>query len=478
MNVQQNIARPRIGIALLGKGATNHLHRPEVVEAFQRRGAEVVFIVREDYAALLEKIPACTYTTCHFVKPQGWRAKLLGWCQYVRRIYPSNDKGVRDFHRRLARAYGMKQRVIHEILSLPARFRVMMRAIVSMEALLHHAKSVVGLEVTAFDQLLILGIGIFGTELEGSLSWWARRQGVPVIHIAGNYDNLSSKGFRGVPVKRILVWGESMYQEAVKVQGIRPKRVTKIGAVRYNNIANRRHGNREGVLRSWGLDPKQKVILFAGAMSEFHYFEILAAIKEMRSKDENIQLIIRVYPDKALMNSVYMGPLLTEAEKTRGVYVSLADPNYREGARDREVLQIEEEELWNALEYSDVVVNIYSTIALEACVFDKPVINMWYFRWLGKMWARPPLLKGYPNMIHHRRIAKYGAIVTALDREQLITEIESALKAPEKKRVQRAEVVRSECGVIDGGATERLAEQCFAALNSKDCGGSLIDATV
>lgn len=81
----------KIGIALLGKGATNHLHRQEVVDAFNDRSIEVLFIVREDYLPLLKKLSGCSYTTCRFHNETGWLAFCRNLFRNTRRWYPSGD---------------------------------------------------------------------------------------------------------------------------------------------------------------------------------------------------------------------------------------------------------------------------------------------------------------------------------------------------------------------------------------------------
>lgn len=475
--MNQNTAGPRIGIALLGKGATNHLHRPEVVEAFHRRGAEVIFVVRDDYDALLERIPGCTYVPCRFAVERGARAYWRGMFRYLRRMYPASNPGVREFHRRLARAHGVKHRLLHELLSMIARLRAAMRVVVAIEALLYRSKTMEGLDPKTFDELLILGIGIAGTQLEGTLTWWARRHGIPVVHIVGNYDNLSSQGFRGVPVERILVWGESMCRDAVVLQGIDRARVIMTGPIRYDAIAREIREDRETFLSRCGLDPNKRTILFAGSLSEFHYFEALAIYKELQAEVDECQLIVRVYPNKTLMNSVYMEPLLDYAAHIPGVYVSLADPHYQKGVREREVLQIEESELWHALRYADVVVNLHSTIALEACIFDKPAVNMWYFGSPGRLAAAPPVWKAFPQLIHNRRMAAYRAISVASNRHELVAEIRKALANPDRLRVGRARAVASECGRLDGHASDRLAEACLVVF-AEDGTGSLAEDRV
>ncbi len=48
----------------MGKGATNHIHRAEVIGAFLERGVDLCFFVRPDYFDILDKHPGCRYVSC------------------------------------------------------------------------------------------------------------------------------------------------------------------------------------------------------------------------------------------------------------------------------------------------------------------------------------------------------------------------------------------------------------------------------
>ena len=185
----------------------------------------------------------------------------------------------------------------------------------------------------------------------------------------GNYDNLSSKGFRGISIDRLLVWGPNMRDDAIRLHGIPPERITMIGSIRYNSNSNLLVHDKNTYIKSLGLDPTKKTIRFAGFMLEYHYFEMLEIYEQLLNEGDNVQLILRIYPNKHLMNSVYIKPLLDYSNRFPNIYVSLADPNYGSGDRDREVLQIEESELWNSLNRCDVLINVFSTISLEAIVY-------------------------------------------------------------------------------------------------------------
>jgi len=454
----------RIGIALLGKGATNHLHRREVVDALNDRGIQVTFLVREDYMPLLERLDGCEYRRCSFEQEVGRLEYFRGLFRYLRGLYPARDPGIRQFHQVKNHArQRLRSRIGGTVLFFLARYRTIMRAAVTLEARLYNKVVVEGVDPTTVNQLLILGLGVTGTQMEGTLTWWARSHLLPVVHIVGNYDNLSSQGFRGVPVNRILVWGESMKNDAVNLQAIPEDRVKMIGVIRYDAIAGEIKEDRETFLISKGLDPGKKTILFAGSMMAYHYYEALATLKELLDSGIDCQMVLRIYPNKGLMNSVYMEPLLAYAAQMPNVHVSLADPHYQSGSRNHEVLQIEETELWHTLKYSDAVINLFSTIALEACVFDKPVIHMWYFAPKGRLAVAPAIYGTYPSLIHNRRLLSYGAINVATNRKQLLKEIYSELGHPERFQTERAQTVSKECGNLDGHVCDRLAEACAGA---------------
>ena len=214
------------------------------------------------------------------------------------------------------------------------------------------------------------------------------------------------------------------------------------------------------------LDSKAKTVMFAGSTYDFHYFEILEAFDELKSRSvDRLQLVIRVYPNRYLLNSAYMCTFLKYAETKKDVWISIGDPNHKIKHSDKEVIKIEENELWHILQFCDVVINIFSTLTIEACIFDKPVINMWYFPKVARA-LKQPIYYPYPLTQHIRRVMKSGAADLAENRDQLMALVESALKNPARKQVQRKELVERECGLLDGCAVERLVSGCKAEKQS------------
>ena len=78
----------KVGVPVMGKGATNHIHRPEVIDAFLERGAELHFFVRPDYFDILQKHPSCHYIACEIPSVSGRCKTAAGFFEYWRNLYP------------------------------------------------------------------------------------------------------------------------------------------------------------------------------------------------------------------------------------------------------------------------------------------------------------------------------------------------------------------------------------------------------
>ena len=165
-------------------------------------------------------------------------------------------------------------------------------------------------------------------------------------------------------------------------------------------------------------------------------------------------------PNKVLLNSPTMQAFITHARSLPNIYVSIGDINYTHGDQLQEPLSVEEHELWHGLTYSDLVINLYSTLALEACIFDRPVINMWYFEKPDALTLKQPIHVPYNEEAHIRRLRSFNCAVEVQTREDLVAAIHTQLEEPERQREGRRRLIQHECGTLDGKAAQRLVEHC------------------
>ncbi len=463
--------KTRIGIGLFGKGSTNHLHRPELVAAFKAEGYQLSFIVREDYFDLLTRINGCDYILCRILEEDGWwRSPTIGACKNIRKLYPANDKGQLKVHE--ARYAPPELRPWSPLYlcfnRLAARYRWCAMLAAWIENHLARAELVQGIDADHFDLLILLGIGTVNSELEGAVTNWTNRHKLPCLHVIGNYDHVSSKGFRLITPEKLMVWGPQMIEDALVYQGIPRTRIQAIGSLRYNSINKKELQDHKTFLKSIGLEAGRKTIVFAGNVFASQYFEVLDMYRDLLDSGEQCQLILRLYPNKSLMNSVYLEPLVHYTASLPHTHISFADPHYRHGVRDKEVLQLEEDELWNMLNSCDVLVDYYSTITLEGAIFDKPIIHMHYLPRTAQRYVKKPIQLPTWDQIHNRRIIKSGAVQVAHSRQELMAAIQGAFKKPKIQSEARKRLVERECGTLDGQAIQRLLHACRQVLSQSE----------
>jgi len=114
--------------------------------------------------------------------------------------------------------------------------------------------------------------------------------------------------------------------------------------------------------------------------------------------------------------------------------------------------------LINTLRHAAVGINVASTISLELCMFDKPVINVAYNPSGVSLdevnYAR------YYEFDHYQPVAQSGAVMLAGSESELAEMLRRALNAPEADSLVRANLVRSMFGkLLDGGSGLRIARQ-------------------
>ena len=118
--------------------------------------------------------------------------------------------------------------------------------------------------------------------------------------------------------------------------------------------------------------------------------------------------------------------------------------------------------LANTMRHSDVVINVASTLAIEAAIFDTPVVNIAFDGETPSDWVRSA--RRYYRFTHYMNITRHGAVRIAESPEQLIGSVGSYLADPSLDREGRRRVVAEQCQFLDGRAAERVGSYVVAEL--------------
>ena len=285
----------------------------------------------------------------------------------------------------------------------------------------------------------------------------ARAEGVPSATFTQGWDNLTSKTIVGARPDELIVWNERMLEEAVELHGFSPEQITVTGPPHFDPYFLRTGWiDRDQHLRSLGLDPSKRIVLYA--TSPQRYFtdsiqvtEMLIQANEVGRFGPDVQLAIRLHPQ--VIQGVDADDLgLWERFRGR-VYLDM--PQGATGlAADytpdgtRHISQL--------LDASAVTINVASSITIDASIFDTPVVNLRFDAEPGR-----PYLKSVRRQYdtdHYKQVLRTGAVRLADSPEQLIDEVRRYLADPSHERAERARLVRELCYRSDGRAGARVAE--------------------
>ncbi len=320
--------------------------------------------------------------------------------------------------------------------------------------------------------VLTPGIGNYGFGHAGNFAREAQKQNLPVFASITNYDNIVNMGFRGFTPTCLAVWSRQMADEVIKFHDFPAKKIEITGPLQYDRFIQPLPLDRDTFLKSINLDSKKKTIFFAGGVNITRYFELYNLFVGQRSRvsSESFNLVIRPYPHMKLMGSPGW-QVLEELFRKDGIYLS--NPGSIDAAGDRssefhQDLNFNEgpDELSYLLRYSDVMINYFSTISLEAAICDLPVIHLGYdlYTYGHRFHLTSAFLQ---RQTHNRRKLRLAASRVAKNEDELIKYVNMYLEDRTLDREARYDYAVSECGELDGQAGKRLVEMIKSRLQAR-----------
>ena len=118
--------------------------------------------------------------------------------------------------------------------------------------------------------------------------------------------------------------------------------------------------------------------------------------------------------------------------------------------------------LTNTLRHVALGINVASTVSLELCMFDKPVINVGYNP--PGMNISPLDYARYYDFDHYRPVVQSGAVTVAWTEDEMQQLLRKALTQPQADRAKRQMLIESMFGHrLDGYSGTRVAH-CLVKL--------------
>ncbi len=457
----------KIGIPLHGKMAARAFHQPSFRECLAEGGFKPLYFLSPYYFQSIDFDPEQYFELQTDVYEDSFKKHfLIQQMRLLRRFVVVTETTDLRFRETIesklfdATLLGMAGQMTY--VSLLRRIPGMGKLLASLERLFFtthaHDRQFKELNIQC---VLTPGMGNFGFWNEGSFALEAQRMGLPAFAAITNYDNIVNMGYRGFDPACLAVWSRQMADEVIKLHGFPASKIEITGAVQYDRFMKPLPLSREEFLKSIHLDPQKKTVLFAGGVNINHYFDVYRVFVEQREKiwPEPFNFIVRPYPHIKLLGSPAW-QVLEKLFTSSGAYISNPGSIDASGDRTEELRQDftfndEPDELNYLLRFSDLMVNYFSTIGLEAAICDLPVIHIGYDAFaFGQRYG--VTTKFLQRQTHNRRKLRLAAARIAMTEDELLKHVSAYLENHDLDKEARYEYAVSECGDLDGQAGARL----------------------
>lgn len=279
---------------------------------------------------------------------------------------------------------------------------------------------------------------------------------IPVIAYIPSWDNISTKNRMVFKYDGYIVWNEQAKSELREFYPhSKNVPVYVVGAPQFDVLKQKRFfQTREEFCADQGLDPGLPVIVYAIGSPNFLNEKPGAVYLARQIADGalgNVQMLVRPHP---IHDNAEMRTLFSPYEPSVKLQVS-KNAGKDLNKRSQDEGQIVE---WiNTFRHADVVVNLSSTVVIDAAIFDTPVVNLDFDPQPGQ--PDQQLIKEINHKWpHFKPVAESGGVYLVNDLEELVEAVRTYLANPELHREQRRSMVEHVCGFTDGKCGERMAD--------------------
>lgn len=311
----------------------------------------------------------------------------------------------------------------------------------------------------------------FGTE-ETVYLLHARELAIPVVCQLLSWDNITAKGTPLLMPDYFISWGPIMTEEMVDFYHFPREKIYECGVPHFDIYSlHDQIVSRNLLLTELNLLPEHPSI-FYGMVTRMYCpneLEILTWLADKVSKNGFIKpcsLIIRPHPQ--LVSGIYSmnNEELAKLKALVGPRVALDIPPVLSEQLAWDLPKNDMRRLASLLAGCAMCLNASSTLSLDACMLDRPVINIGFDGWETLPYERSA--RRSLDYIHMAKLLGLGGIRIATSFSELEGHINAYLRDAHLDQEGRMLSAAQECGLRDGQAAERVATTLLKlALNGR-----------
>ena len=274
-----------------------------------------------------------------------------------------------------------------------------------------------------------------------------------------SWDNIASKGRMGGDFDYYFVWSDLMKSELLDFYtNIKSHQVKVVGAPQFEPyVLDRYNLNVKNFYEKFNLDSTRKTIYYScGDVSTSKndplYIKMIAEAIINGEIVESVNFLVRTSPAE---NPTRFNSLITEYPFIKWNYPKwvLARENHQEPWSQRTPTVEDIIDLKSILSYSDVAINMCSTMSLDAMFFNKPVINPVFGNSQNGLYDD----QKYLEYQHYKRMVNSNAVAIVKTYDELTKEINSSLKNPKIRLEAQNETLKLQISHELKGTGKRIA---------------------
>jgi hypothetical protein len=282
-----------------------------------------------------------------------------------------------------------------------------------------------------------------------------------------SWDNPTTKGLATEIPDTVCAWTDMMRDELVTIQRIAPEKVRVTGVAHFDvHCEIKKIWSAESAKARLDNTRRHSVFLGLGSPTYQHQINLqtIRDITELINQDKLPvhQITVRLHPnyltDKRTAKRRELLEILESMRLTYPDLIRLSLPNTAQQSANWYGGGDDTKKLAQQILESDLVIQFFSTLVLEASLLGRPVLNISYDA-LGTENETPN--SAATNYPHIKRLMSYGGVKEVKDRSELGSAILSLLEEKsnenEALKIGRDRIVQYECGPNLGGAAKQTA---------------------
>lgn len=291
------------------------------------------------------------------------------------------------------------------------------------------------------------------------LAYVAKKLKVKTAAFIFSWDNLASKGRMASNFDYYLVWSNLMKKELEQFYTkVNPKNIKVIGTPQFEPyVMDKYKTDKLSFFKKFNLDLTKGLVCYScadksiGANDSVHITSVMQYLKN--NPELNLQLLVRTSPaeDGSRFESLKskFPEIIWNVPKW-----NLTRSNHAESWSQR-IPSIEDvKDLRAVLEFSDVNVNMCSTMGLDFMLFNKPVIYTVFGNESNGLYNDQLFL----NYAHLEYVIDSKAVAIAKNETELHKYLTEALQQPELRKEYREALIKLEISKELKGTSSRIAK--------------------